>query len=120
MYFLQLTDVDDNIKKVMIDLLFCMERIQKKSHTDATVNKLEQDIIRVMAQLETLLPVFWCSITKHVLLHSCEFIRRCGPFSTHVMLTFERWHTVFKKLVRSTHNAMVHSNYFLLIPFFFN
>ena len=47
-----------------------------------------------------LLPLQWDTIVRHVLLHLVEFIRRCGPFKDHSMLSFERWHTMFKGLSR--------------------
>ena len=113
-YLLQLTDVETEHKALFIDLCFCLERLQWKEHTMATVAALRTDLIEVLAKLEILLPIYWCTIVRHVLLHLCDFIVRCGPFSCHNMLTFERWHTVFKKLARGTTNVLVSCYYSVL------
>jgi hypothetical protein len=66
------------------------------------VDKLERELRKVLAELEFLLPTYWSNSVKHHLLHLPDFIRRCGPFKTHSMLVFERFHTIFKKLVRNS------------------
>ena len=67
---------------------------------------VDHENIRVLSELEVLLPLCWSTNTRHVLLHLPDFMRRCGPFHTHSMLSFERWHTVLKKLAASTHHVM--------------
>ena len=96
------------LKGLLMDLMLAMESLQAYIHTTDTINALEAEIVRVLAGLEILLPLHWNTHVRHVLLHLCENIRRCGPFFTHNMLTFERWHTAFKKCVRcgSGHHVM--------------
>ena len=94
------------LKPLLIDLLFVLEMLQARVHTDATLELCQQELVRVLSDLEIILPLCWNSNVIHVLLHLCKFIKACGPFHTHSMLSFERWHTVFKKLIRSTHHIM--------------
>lgn len=99
-------DKGKELKGLFIDLVLALELVQAFVHTDATLDALEAELVRVLSGLEILLPLTWNTHARHCLLHSCEMIRRCGPFFTHNMLTFERWHTAFKKCVRSGHHVM--------------
>jgi hypothetical protein len=107
-YLIQFADfgTNTNLKPLLIDLLLALELVQAHVHTDVTLDLLEAELVRVLADLEVILPMTWCSSVRHILLHLCLFIRRCGPFHTFSMLSFERWHTLFKKLARATHHVM--------------
>jgi hypothetical protein len=116
-YMLEFADIDDDIKQAFIDLLWLCEKVQAKEHSSAEVDKLEFDLVEVLARLETLLPISWCTIVAHVALHLCEFIRRCGPFKEFNMLVFERFHVMVKKLIKGKRNqlASFHNHYMMLI-----
>ena len=100
-----------------VRLLFCCEELQAVGHTYTSLAALEQKLIVVLADLEAVFPIQWCSQVMHVALHLCEFIRRCGPFREHSMLGFERFHTVVKRLVRGKKNmlASFHNHYEMMI-----
>jgi hypothetical protein len=100
-----------------IRLLYCCEGLQAVGHTKDSLDKLERDLCEVLADLEGLFPIQWCTQVMHVALHLCTFIRRCGPFREHSMLGFERFHTVIKRLVRGKRNmlASFHIHYEMMI-----
>jgi hypothetical protein len=116
-YMIEFADIDDDIKKAFCDLLWLCEKVQAKEHSDTDLNQLEVDLIEVLARLETLLPISWCTSVAHVALHLCEFIRRCGPFKDFNMLVFERFHTMVKKLIKGNKNqlASFHNHYVMLV-----
>jgi hypothetical protein len=87
---------------LLVALLVLLEQLQAKSHLAGSIDVLEKKLRRVLGELEILLPTYWSNSVEHHLLHLPDFIRRCGPFKTHSMLVFERFHTIFKKLVRSS------------------
>jgi hypothetical protein len=106
-YMLQVCDFEctkgnDVLKPLLMDFLLCLELVQARVHTTSTLDELHATLVRVMAELETLLPIFWNSNVRHVMLHVCDFIKRAGPFHSQSMLTFERYHTVLKKLAAAT------------------
>jgi hypothetical protein len=100
-----------------VRLLFCLEELQAVGHTSRSLKRLEKNIALVLADLETLFPIQWCTQVMHVALHLCDFIRRCGPFREHSMLGFERFHTVIKRLVRGRKNmlASFHNHYEMMV-----
>ena len=83
-----------------------LELVQAYIHTHSTVDACEAELVRVLTKMEVMLPLCWNTNVRHVLLHLCEYIRRFGPFFTHNMLPFERWHIQFKRCVRSGHHTM--------------
>ena len=118
-YFLQFVDCRDDIKDLLVTLLMLLAALMSKTHTRQTVDTIERKLRRVLAELEGLLPTYWTNSVKHHLLHLPDFIRRCGPFKTHSMLVFERFHTIFKKLVRNSKlscmTASIANNYSRLV-----
>jgi hypothetical protein len=106
-YLLQFLDIDEKIKGLLIDLLYLLEGLQSKEVHQAKLVELNTELVNVLSNLEGLLPLTWCTRTRHYLLHITTFIERCGPFKNFSMLSFERWHTHFKKLFRGTRNMMV-------------
>ena len=108
---------NESVIEASIRLLFCCEEIQAVGHTSSSLKALENKLIIVLADLEALFPIQWCSQVMHVALHLCEFIRRCGPFREFSMLGFERFHTVIKRLVRGKKNmlASFHNHYEMMI-----
>ena len=118
LYFLDFCDISVDIRTLFAELFRCFEGLQAKQHTDESLNDLEDRLILVLAELECELPFYWNSCVRHVLLHSCDFIRRCGPFKSHSMAIFERFHTVFKKLARSKGKFImtnIYNNYCMLL-----
>ena len=106
LYILQFCDVDDDIRNMFAELLKCIEMLQAKQCTTRDLRVLQGRIIRVLAECEARLPLYWNTTVRHVLLHMVSFIERCGPYDSHSMACFERFHTLFKKLVRAKRGEM--------------
>ena len=106
LYLLQFCDVDEHIKTMFTELLLCLEAIQAKTQTPSSLNKLEIRLVLVLADCEASLPLYWNTSVRHHLLHLVSFLRRCGPFEAFSMAAFERFHTIFKKLVRARCGVM--------------
>jgi len=104
---MQFLDLGKEYKTRFISLLECLESMQAKKHTDASLDALETRLAKTLQDLEVLMPMFWNTIARHILTHLCDFIRRCGPFKAHNMLCFERWHVTFKNLCRGRKNILV-------------
>ena len=100
------TDKGVTLKELLVDLMYALELVQAYIHTHSTVDACEAELVRVLTKMEVMLPLCWNTNVRHVLLHLCEYIRRFGPFFTHNMLPFERWHIQFKRCVRSGHHTM--------------
>ena len=99
------------------DLLLTLECIMRKGHSRVELEQLEVDLTKVLARAEILLPLFWCTGVRHQLLHACRVIKLCGPFFAHNMLVFERWHTIFKRMVRGRKNvlASLHAHWSMVL-----
>ena len=110
LYFLIFPDIDENIRRVFGDLITCLEELQAKSRTKKELKDLQEAIVMTLAEAETLLPVYWNTMVRHVLLHITSFIERCGPFKAQSMCGYERFHTMFKKLIRGRKNVLVQTH----------
>ena len=84
----------------------CMFVFVQVQPDDARLRQLQKDLILVLAALECLLPLFWCTTTRHQLLHCTTFIKRAGSIWAHNMLKFERMHCLLKDMVRGYKNLM--------------
>ena len=73
---------------------------------DARLAAIQKEIVECLAALECLLPVFWCTTTRHKLLHMVKYICRAGSIWAHNMLKFERMHCLLKDMVRGYKNLM--------------
>ena len=60
----------------------------------------------ILTRLEIMLPLYWNTSTRHLLLHTVEFIERFGNVWAFSMLGVERIHVMIKKLGRSKRNIM--------------
>lgn len=69
---------------------------------------LEQEFIALCAEGEYTLPIFFFTITLHLLaIHGTSGLRRGGAFWATNMLSIERMHVVLKRLIRgASRNAM--------------
>lgn len=101
LYFLQFCDVDVEIRVLFVELLNCLESVQAKVHTTASLNELQTRMVITLTKCEAALPLYWNTCVRHHLLHLVAFIQRCGPYDAFSMGPFERFHTLFKKLVRA-------------------
>ena len=77
-FFLQFVDCREDIRDLLVCLLVLLAQLMAKTHTRQTVDKLETDLWRVLAELETLLPTYWSNSVKHHLCHLPDFIEFGG------------------------------------------
>ena len=106
LYFLGFCELADDVRDAFVELLLCLEALQAKEHTTGSLKSLQTRIILVLTRCEQLLPLYWNTSVRHHLLHLVSCIERCGPYDAHSMSVFERFHTIFKKLVRSKQHEM--------------
>lgn len=99
-------DGKEKLLPLLVDLMLALELVQARTQTEDLLRELQTELVHILSELEVMLPLCWSTNVRHVLLHLVDFIRRCGPFHCHSMLSFERWHTVFKKLAAGTHDIM--------------
>ena len=80
--------VDKDILRLHIEMLEVLEGIQHKC-PEVVLEDLEVKLNRVLADYESRMPLFWCTMVKHVTLHSFEAIRLVGAFWSQNMLVSE-------------------------------
>lgn len=105
-YLIQLTDIQDKVKVVFIELLSVSSLVINKSSTDELLQDCYMKLVVVLAKLEILLPLYWNTGTRHFLLHTFDFIKRLGRFWSFSMMGVERIHIMIKKLGKSKRNVM--------------
>ena len=115
MYVLQFLDLQRGYADMFIELLRCMEEMQAKEHTKETLDKLAEDLAKVMRGMECMMPLVWNTLSRHTLKHVVDLIRRCGPFKAHNMLCLERWHVIFKNLCRGKKNVLVYVHSIMIV-----
>lgn len=105
-YLLALVDMAPSVKKVFIEVIHVSCGLIKKANSPEDLKKLEQRLAFALTELEILLPIFWNTSTRHVLLHIGRHIERLGSFWAFSMLGVERYHVTIKQLVRYVRNNM--------------
>ena len=102
-YIIGKLDLDESYKSVFVDLLDCFDQMQAKlPMSDDEKTKCQEKLTRTLAWLEIKLPMYWCTIVRHLLLHIIPKMETFGNFWAWGMLTMERNHTNIKGAVRST------------------
>ena len=79
-YFLSLTDIQPAVRDEFIELLHIAGSFVNKTMTPAEQRELQRRLVQVLAKLETRLPLYWNTSTRHYLLHLCKFIASMGHF----------------------------------------
>lgn len=105
-YLIGLTDISDQCKSIFIRLLACAGRFIRhvKTAAEATVAHLE--LAKILTECEIKLPIYWCTITRHILLHMKYFVAMFGSFRTWNMLPIERFHVLLKSMMSSKKNML--------------
>jgi hypothetical protein len=65
------------------------------------LTKLQDDLILIMCNLETILPPSFFVLMPHLLVHIVHEIKYLGPVFLHQMYPFERFMTILKKYVHN-------------------
>ena len=68
---------------------------------------IERDMVQVFAWFEWKLPMYWNTITKHLLWEILKQMFKWGPMWVMGILSIEQLHCVVKRLGRSRKNMMV-------------
>jgi hypothetical protein len=116
-YLLLFFDISPDFKNLFGRLMTCLEGMQRFEHTTVSLDTLQTELVNVLGECESKLPLFWCTGVKHYLLHVVLTIQLCGPFKSYNMLVFERWHTIFKRLARGRKNvlASIHHHWSMVL-----
>jgi hypothetical protein len=102
-YMIGKLDLDESYKSAFVDLLDCFDQMQAKlPMSDDEKKKCQEKLTRTLAWLEIKLPIYWCTIVRHLLLHIIPKMETFGNIWAWGMLTMERNHTNIKGAVRST------------------
>ena len=76
-YFIGLTDIDEGLKKDFIDLVTVAGQFVDKAMKKADLNRLHDKLVKVLAKLEVLLPLYWNTSARHHLAHMRDTIVVC-------------------------------------------
>lgn len=96
-------DLDTSYKSAFVDLLDCFDQMQAKlPMSDEEKEACQKKLVRTLAWLEIKLPIYWCTVVRHLLLEIIPKMDTFGAIWAFGMLTMERNHTNIKGAVRST------------------
>jgi hypothetical protein len=106
-YFIRASGIRGQVRTLWIKLLRLMEMIMRKVSTPGDREYIKEHLPQLLAALEIELPLSWNTSVVHIF--ACQTVRileEWGPFSELSMLDFERYHTKFKALARSSNELM--------------
>ncbi len=69
-----------------------------------SVDTLEKEIVEILAEMETIFPLFMSTINFHLLTHLPDTLRKFGPVHCHHMYAVERFNRAVKNMVKVRHN----------------
>jgi hypothetical protein len=88
------------------DLFRVMEFYTSKGYDRAHLPLWARRLKEVLARMETLLPLYCCTIVMHILSHLATHLGRAGPMHACGMLCYERFHTLMHSLARGSKNLL--------------
>jgi hypothetical protein len=97
-YLLGLAKIHTGYAMGFIEAVRALSKLMAKTMIAAERKKLRVAVAKSLAQLETILPLYWCTITRHQLLHAVDKIRDHGSFWAIHMLNEERMHISIRKM----------------------
>jgi hypothetical protein len=103
-YVLSLLDIDAEYRAVFIRCMMALNNLLRKVPKD--LNAAQELLVNVLGELESMMPLHWCTSTRHFLLHIVETIRLLGAFWAWNMLCLERFHVLIKKLAKDTRDRL--------------
>ena len=92
LYILSLTDITEEYKGYFVRAIQALRQLLDKVHLPHHWDLIHKEIAEALATLEIKLPLFWCTATRHHLLHAVEKIKFHGSFWAQNMLPEERMH----------------------------
>lgn len=107
-WYLGLTDVTEEYKLHFLAMIECMQDMQMKVWDRTAAPTIQAKLKQAMANLEILLPHYWNTQVRHMLL--CRFLRQLnkwGSFWSQSLLVIEMYHMLIKACGRSRKNLLV-------------
>jgi hypothetical protein len=106
-YFIRASGIRGPVRTLWIRLLRLMEMTMRKVSTPGDRQNIKENLPNILASLEIELPLSWNTSVIHIF--ACQTVRlleEWGPFCEMSMLDFERYHTKFKNMARSSKDLM--------------
>ena len=116
-YLFAFLDIDDQIKKDMIQVLRLLEMLMRKSSTPGDRAIIRRELPAAFTRLELAMPVYLQTMVVHyIVYHAVDHLEETGPFHVSNMLDMERFQTVLKSCAKGKKNIMrsIVNNYQLL------
>jgi hypothetical protein len=105
-YLIGLTDIHPTCKSLFVRLLTCAGKFIRHVKTAAEAAVAHLELAKILTECEIKLPIYWCTITRHILLHMKYFVAMFGSFRTWNMLPIERFHVLLKSMMSSKKNML--------------
>ena len=93
--------MDEHIRETLFGLCNFFDVISRKSIGVNQLEKLQEEIVEILCELEIYFPPAFFDICVHLLVHVVEDIIQLGPTFLHNMMPFERLNGVIKGFVRN-------------------
>ncbi|KAK1686311.1 hypothetical protein QYE76_047159 [Lolium multiflorum] len=93
--------MDDHVRETLFGLCNFFDVISRKSIGVKKLNRLQEDIVEILCELEIYFPPAFFDIVVHLLVHVVDDIIHLGPTFLHNMMPFERLNGVIKGFVRN-------------------
>ena len=90
-----------HVRETLFGLCNIFDVISKKSITLKRLNRLKEEIVVILCELEIYFPPAFFDICVHLLIHIVDDITHLGPLFQHNMMPFERMNGVIKGFVRN-------------------
>ncbi|KAK1650303.1 hypothetical protein QYE76_068108 [Lolium multiflorum] len=93
--------MDDHVRETLFGLCNFFDVISRKSIGVKQLNRLQEEIVEILCELEIYFPPAFFDIMVHLLVHVVDDIIHLGPTFLHNMMPFERLNGVIKGFVRN-------------------
>jgi hypothetical protein len=91
--------MDEHVRQTLFGLCNFFDVIPRKSISLRKLDRLQEEIVVILCELEMYFPPAFFDIMVHLLVHIVEDILQLGPMFLHSMLPFERMNGVIKGYV---------------------
>ena len=85
-----------DVRNTLIHLCDFFNKIWKKVIDPEELDKLQENIILTLCELETYFPPSFFDVTVHLIVHLVDEIKCCGPVFLRNMYPFERFMGILK------------------------
>ena len=88
--------MDKHVRETLFGLCNFFDVISRKSITRKQLDRLQEEIVVILCELEMYFPPAFFDICVHLLVHVVDDIIHLGPLFLHNMMPFERLNGVIK------------------------